>query len=906
MKRFSSIKDKNLSKAFFKEALQGAKAYDRIAGYFSSSILELAGEELEAISGKVRIVCNSQLRVEDVKFIKSAHKEMKDEWCETHDPDELAKMPRRLKKLYKLLTSKKIEVRVVPTDVFGLIHGKAGVITKGDGSKEAFLGSMNETYSGWSSNYELVWVDEEKESIDWVQSEFDFLWTHPSAKPLAQFIIEDIKRISERKVIYEITEYQDAEEPAAAVIEAPVYRKEFGLWEHQKYFVDLAYKAHKKRGARFVLADMVGLGKTLQLALSAQLIALESTKPILIIAPKTLLWQWQEELMGLLEMPTAVWDGKQWVDENKIAYPVKDASYIKKCPRRVGIISQGLIVAKSAVVEHLLKLDYECIIVDETHRARRKNFKRGDEDKFPEPNNLMEFLLKISPRTRNMLLATATPVQMYPIEAWDLLYILSQGNDFVLGDMLSKWQTEKAKGLRLITESEVLENEFEYWDWIRNPMPPGEENEKVKVLRRILNVPNNKYVLSGDMIQKMKPAQKSMVQNLMADEFILNSNPFIRHIVRRTRSFLETQINPETNEPYLSPIEVKLYGEEDGEAIYLKSYFNDAYQLGIEFSQLLKERVRSSGFIKTLLLRRLGSTMIAGLNTALKMLNNWSVDLGEEDEEDEPSEDEQEFLNNSDIKDLTREERQKLEEIVNILEEHKDKDPKYDLLKRLLTNNYIEEPWLERGCIVFSQYFDSIQWIAEKLTNELPNEKIGLYAGGDKSGIYENGVFKRVSKEEIKKSVKNKELRLLLGTDAASEGLNLQKLSTLINLDLPWNPTRLEQRKGRIQRIGQERENVLIYNMRYKDSVEDRVHQLLSQRLKQIEQLFGQIPDTLRDVWVDVALNNIEEAEKKIYDVPKSHPFSIRYEENVKPINWESCKTVLDKHEKRKVLTKVW
>jgi superfamily II DNA/RNA helicase len=51
--------------------------------------------------------------------------------------------------------------------------------------------------------------------------------------------------------------------------------------------------------------------------------------------------------------------------------------------------------------------------------------------------------------------------------------------------------------------------------------------------------------------------------------------------------------------------------------------------------------------------------------------------------------------------------------------------------------------------------------------------------------------------------VRAREIRILVGTDAASEGLNLQRLGTLINLDLPWNPTRLEQRKGRIQRIGQ-------------------------------------------------------------------------------------------------------
>ena len=83
-----------------------------------------------------------------------------------------------------------------------------------------------------------------------------------------------------------------------------------------------------------------------------------------------------------------------------------------------------------------------------------------------------------------------------------------------------------------------------------------------------------------------------------------------------------------------------------------------------------------------------------------------------------------------------------------------------------------------------------------------------------------------------------------------SHKLNFQRLGTLINIDLPWNPTRLEQRKGRIQRIGQTRSEIWIANLRYRDSVEDKVHQVLADRLEAIHDLFGQIPDTLEDVWV--------------------------------------------------------
>ena len=75
--------------------------------------------------------------------------------------------------------------------------------------------------------------------------------------------------------------------------------------------------------------------------------------------------------------------------------------------------------------------------------------------------------------------------------------------------------------------------------------------------------------------------------------------------------------------------------------------------------------------------------------------------------------------------------------------------------------------------------------------------------------------------------------------------------------------------------------------MRYKGSVEDRVHSLLSERLANIHGLFGQIPDVLEDVWVDVALNDIEEARKKIDEVPNQHPFELRYHEHVGKVDWD-------------------
>lgn len=95
--------------------------------------------------------------------------------------------------------------------------------------------------------------------------------------------------------------------------------------------------------------------------------------------------------------------------------------------------------------------------------------------------------------------------------------------------------------------------------------------------------------------------------------------------------------------------------------------------------------------------------------------------------------------------------------------------------------------------------------------------------------------------------------------------------------------------------------------MRYKDSVEDKVHTVLSARLKNIKNMFGQIPDTLEDVWIAVALNKIEEAKERIDRVPDQNPFMIKYETKISVSeNWEASTFVLDHDEKMKKLLVGW
>ena len=171
------------------------KSYIRIAGYFRSSIFELVGEEIAGIPD-VRIVCNSELDAADIAISKHARETaLKGKWNEASAEVEALLHRDRYRKLYELPTSGRVKVHVVPKDrVF--VHGKAGVIEAANGSKTCFLGSINETKSAFSQNYEILWEDTSPGGVEWVEEEFKALWDGSFCLPDA--IIDEIGRIAER------------------------------------------------------------------------------------------------------------------------------------------------------------------------------------------------------------------------------------------------------------------------------------------------------------------------------------------------------------------------------------------------------------------------------------------------------------------------------------------------------------------------------------------------------------------------------------------------------------------------------------------------------------------------------------------------------------------------------------
>jgi superfamily II DNA/RNA helicase len=290
--------------------------------------------------------------------------------------------------------------------------------------------------------------------------------------------------------------------------------------------------------------------------------------------------------------------------------------------------------------------------------------------------------------------------------------------------------------------------------------------------------------------------------------------------------------------------------------------FDLAYQAAEAFTASLKRRTKAAGFMKTLILQRICSSFASGRATAEKMLRR---DVLEEEEQAKLVEDA--------LSGLTPEETRHLQTIVTELSRPEARDPKVSAVRYFLTEHRTDaKTWLEHGCIIFSQYYDTVYALGAELAKSLPNEA----------------------------AVKKREIRLVVATDAACEGLNLQTLGTLINVDLPWNPSRLEQRLGRIKRFGQARRTVDMLNLVYHETQDEKVYQVLSRRMKDRYDIFGGLPDSIEDEWIE----NVERLEdimdeyihlrKKARDV-----FELRYQETIDPDRdrWELCSRVLSRHD---------
>lgn len=909
IRRFSS-RTHRLDSSFLLEHLKGARSYKRIAGYFTSSLFEVAHELIEAIPD-VKIVCNVDIHPDDLKVAQLRESKMIGRWNERDIETEALLNRDRYRRLDSFLAKHGQVIRVAPDSVCGFLHGKAGVIECADGRKLGFMGSMNETSSGWQRHYEILWEDDSPEGVAWIEEEFEYLWN--AARQLPDAVIREVKRRGyRREIVFDEIDDEDDVAPAA-LIESPLYRQGFSLRPWQQGFVTECIRHYRNHGiVRLLIADEVGLGKTLSMATAALSLCLLSDKenkkrkPVIIFAPATLCEQWQTEMIDKLGIPCARWhtQKKAWIDSDERVISPSGREFIAKCPLRIGIVSTGLMMQESLEKEHLLGLRFGLTILDEAHKARTKG---GFGKDAGSPNNLLAFMRDVAARSEHVLLGTATPIQTCSENLWDLMGILHQGvGNFVLGNDFAKWHRPK-EVLPILSGEQRVREPSVAWELLRSPLPMVDSsNEKhsrklFRSIREDLDLLNDRKSDIRNPLTDLSEESRDYLEDELDRDiagagFFQRENPFVRHIVLRKRVTLEdanllprigVNVHPDRK---LAKEEHKFGSLFTGKALLTSEEFRQAYTEARHFGKALAQNGKGSGFMKNLMEQRICSSIVAGLNTAKMLLEGRTV----QEESDE------QFI---ELKAESPEEIAVLERMIARLESV-DEDPK---LRAVV--HYLElEGWLKHGVIIFSQYYDTAKWVADSLAERYPNQAVGLYAGAGRSRLYQNGDSVNIERETLKKMVAEHQLEIMVATDAACEGLNLQTLGTLINVDLPWNPTKLEQRIGRIKRFGQVREQVDMLNLVNEKTVDEKVYEKLSERMQDRYNLFGALPDTIKDEWIDDIETLGEEMDKYIEDKKQANGFDLRYTSTMEPSDkdWRDCSNVLSRRDFSELMTSGW
>jgi len=177
------------------------------------------------------------------------------------------------------------------------------------------------------------------------------------------------------------------------------------------------------------------------------------------------------------------------------------------------------------------------------------------------------------------------------------------------------------------------------------------------------------------------------------------------------------------------------------------------------------------------------------------------------------------------------------------------KDTKWVALSEALDGITKDDSGKRRKLVIFTEHRDTLRYLEEKLTS---------YYGSDEAVVTVHGQTPRDHRRAIQESFTNDpDVLVFLATDAAGEGINLQRAHLMVNYDLPWNPNRLEQRFGRIHRIGQ-REECYLWNLIAEETREADVFLRLLQKLEQeCESLNGAVFDVLGELFKERSLREL-------------------------------------------------
>lgn len=572
-----------------------------------------------------------------------------------------------------------------------------------------------------------------------------------------------------------------------------------------------------------LIADEVGLGKTVEaLYIWKELIARKEAKRLLIISPAALRVKWQEDAEHFFGIRAEIKNCKELYNDI-----VNSSLLSHKNEEKIWIISlQGIRYKyafdvpeddKSSKAQ-LFKLFeneeyqnfFDLVIIDEAHYLRNSetaSFKTA------------EFIRNIS---KNMVLLSATPIQTSSDNFFNLLRLLSPEeytDKATFGEMLNKNTvlvnlSNDIRNINMVTDKDIEESIMKIYSL---------NNEKYK---NIIDF----YYLNKDKLRTNANIQVIMI-NMLSNYYFYNQS------FSRTRK-CDTTIKTASRQAHW-----RHFNLNDSELLIYRNVKQYLEKIGygrkpIEIFTLITR------------LRQLTSSIPA----AIKYWKNndsipesvWGNITPELDDDNEDNEENMENNFGDDINNISS--KININELIS-------NDQKYNELIKIITNIDKNEK-----IIIFSFYRYTVEYLCNRL-NEDGIRAIKLWGS---KGSRNN---KREKEQIIADFEDDPSIRILVSTEVGSEGIDLQFAGYEINYDLPWNPMRLEQRIGRIDRIGQTRDKIFVYNLSCKDTIEDYVMERLFDRIKiftssigEIEQIIG---EKINQLSIELFNPNLTEKQQK-------------------------------------------
>lgn len=865
--RFLKAPDGQLVARLYEPGLRCAVRYERCCAYFSSSVLSAVaagfGAFIERIlAGQIaekpalQLLVNEELSEADVDALLQRGQDgpLIETLLARFGTPQTALQRRRLEMLAWLAREGWLEVRVgVMRLGGGILHAKFGLFTDAVGDCVVFAGSDNESAQGVRGNFEVLeisksWQDAER--YHWFRGEFSGLWadTDPAVKtvPLPKAVREQLIRFAPEAPPIKEGE-DDLQRRRAAMLWGYALAAPFmadrgaatcdamapvTLWPHQRRVVAEAAAAWP---AGRLLCDEVGMGKTVEAILALRrLMAGRGVARALILPPANLLPQWQGELRekGGLRVPRLEGPKKLvWPDGHEEAV----LGLAEALEQPLLLLSRETARTEGNLPILLAATPWDVVLLDEGHAARRSHQVEGE---FNSPTLLLGLLRKLQAtgQARSITILSATPMQTHPWEPWDLLQVLGEG-----GLWLS--------GFHVVRRFYETVARFD-----AGMLSLDDAGELGRILAMTLDLPK-----IPDGLSLPGPASGSAFADALrflpafrrdeAARWLRRCSPLLRRMHRNTRRTLHRYYEiglldrpPPKREVKEDPFNFAT--EEERSTYEAVTYYIDK-----RFDELEQQKA-GKGFVMTIYRRRAASSPVALRQSLERRRTGLKAVIAQRAFDDEAV--------------LGVEDAQELQDLLNIqltaalpespAEAEAELRQVESLLERIANLGGLDTKrdramaWVKqltgdgRSVLVFTSYTDTMEYLRDAvLSAGIP---VASYSGQG-GAVRADGKWVAVAKEKVTAALEARKIRALVCTDAASEGLNLQAAGALINFDLPWNPSKVEQRIGRIDRIGQALPMLPIVNLYLKGSVDQRVYRALAQRCGLFEHYVGPMQPVL-------------------------------------------------------------